>query len=242
MNDKLSALAGLLAGLCWAAPSACAQQATPVPPPKAPFVTLAPDGSQWSADIRYASGKKADSAAKGERRDTPSVPVKVERLVGRNKVQQNTTTYSDGRVEVCYLTGAYAFQKYGNSDKIAILQADSGGLDTLDSLRQASYPGTGWLSLKTYMGVATVGKDVCYHYVAGPAEKEFYSSDISIEAWIRVQDGYPLRVEFGATTYDFSPVTPFPQDVDLPPAYQDALKNLQAQLGPLWNQRRAKRR
>lgn len=48
-------------------------------------------------------------------------------------------------------------------------------------------------------------------------------------AWISTVDGYPDKVILGETTYQFSPVTPFDQDIDLPGGYQAALKAAQRQ-------------
>ncbi|HSI83826.1 MAG: hypothetical protein ACAI35_10545 [Candidatus Methylacidiphilales bacterium] len=213
------------------APQATAQQGNPtVVLPKGRIVAVPPNGSRWTMEISPAA-KTAEEERSGKASGKRALPTHVERLAGRNAIQKHTITYSDGRTEIFYLVGDYVLQRYDNSNKIAAFQANSGDGSDMTSLRQKSFPGISWLSAKHFVDVRTVAGQQYYSFATTGSPQYQIPTDEKLLALIRVSDRYPFTVQLGGTTYTFSTIEPYPQDISLPPEYEEALANVRRQLG-----------
>lgn len=190
----------------------------------APAVANPPPGSQWSVEIVHPKERVAKEDSESVRK--PALPVRMERKVGRNGYQQGEIVFSDGSKNLFYVVGSHLLQKYDNSEEIAVFGIPAQDLENgiYDSLRVTSFPATAWVSEKNFVGMDKLGEVECkkHHLSAETAGQE-------ITAWIRASDLYPLRVQIGGVTYNFSPVTSFGGDVVLPANFQGAITRLLAE-------------
>jgi len=188
------------------------------------LVMSPPQGSQWSVDITHPQERVVKEEAEPTRK--PALPVRMERKVGKNGQQQGEIDFSDGSKHLFYVVGNHLLQKYDNSEEIAVFGIPANDLENgiYDSLRVPSFPATAWISEKNFAGMDKLGEVECkkHHLSAATAGQE-------LTAWIRASDLYPLRVQIGEVTYDFSPVKSFGGDVVLPANFQRAMTRLLAE-------------
>lgn len=210
-------LLGLMSTVVWAAESE-----TPRVTPSPPFVKSPPPGSQWSVEIKSAPPDKTPQAGPEKNASTVAVtPVKLERRLGTNRIQEAVTIYSDGSRQIFYIVDESILQHYDNSDKIAVFPVEPAS--DFASLRTKSFPGLGWLSASTYAGPATLKKSECEKFLLKGGASSNLPADMTMTAWIRVSDGYPIRAQFGDRLYEYSEVTAYSREVQLPVEYLEAL-------------------
>jgi hypothetical protein len=183
-----------------------------------------PPGSQWSVEITQPKEPVAKEDSESLRK--PALPIRMERIVGKNGYQQGQIDFSDGSKNLFYVVGNHLLQKYDNSEEIAVFGIPPNDLENgiYDSLRVASFPATAWINEKNFVGMDKLGEVECkkHHLSAETAGQD-------LTAWIRASDLYPLRVQVGGVTYNFSPINPFGGDVILPANFQKAITRLLAE-------------
>ena len=236
--NSLSTFFCLFISVIWiGASSAIAQQEKLPPVPTPPLVHTPPDGSCWVVEIQHPPMPRNNEAASPPKEPgahpalTSTIPVRMEKLIGQNHIQQTTITYADNHTSRFYLYDGYILQKYDNSDKIAAFPAETSDPKNgiFDVIRGKSFPGIEWLSLKNYEGVEILKQQECYKFhIAGSANTD--KPGMELQAWIRVADQYPQQIQIGTTLYLFSEVTPYSQNIQLAAAYQDALSRIQSEL------------
>ena len=191
--------------------------------PKPPFVKAAPAGTTWSVEIRNrALDKPTDAPAEdpGAPKLVVSVPVKISCHSGTNGVQVYNTAFSDGKYDEYYVFKRQMLRKYDGSEKIAVLSAPE------------AFPGLEWLpSGGTYVGEDAVDSKPCYKFKVTP---EYLAAipllpETRYFAWIEIATGYPVQVQTDDILYRYSAVEPWNESVELPPAYQAALKKIAQQ-------------
>ncbi|XHR30589.1 MAG: hypothetical protein ACFUZC_08500 [Chthoniobacteraceae bacterium] len=233
--NSLPALLCLVVSVAWiGTPSANAQQPPTGP---TPLVHTPPDGSCWTVEIQYQGTPHHNEAAGPSRSPgsfpahTNSVPTRVEKLIGKNHIQQTTITYADNHSSRFYLSDDYILQKYDHSEKIAVFPAETSDPKNgiFDTLRGKSFPGIDWLTLKNYEGVEIVKQQACYKFHI-PGNTNTDKPGLELQAWIRIVDHYPQQIQIGNTHYLFSEVTPYSQNIQLSAAYQDALSHIQSEM------------
>jgi hypothetical protein len=197
-----------------------------VPPPKPPLVRMPPAGSEWSLEIRNPTAPRGESPESSSGR---VVPVRFEMRIGRNGVQQGTTRFSDGHTQTFYVVEDQILQQHDNAGDVAVLAPRDGAPLDLFDFRVRSFPALGWISLRNYVGVETLGKQPCHKYqLQNVAEFELPEKDVLV-AWIRAGDGFPQRVQIGEVVYEFSEVRPFSGEVSLPALFQAAVEKRRAE-------------
>jgi hypothetical protein len=206
--------------------SAAVAQDNP-PPPKPPLVRASPAGSEWSLEVKnLADGGKP--AAPSEVAGRQMARARFEMRIGQNAVQQGTITFPNGATQTFYVVGDRILQKHDNADDIAVLPLQDGPLNFFE-FRRKGFPALGWVTLRDYIGVETIEKQICYKYQLQNTAGLELPDDCVVTAWIRVGDGFPQRVQVGDIVYEFSQIRPFSQDVALPPPYQALVENLRAE-------------
>jgi hypothetical protein len=193
--------------------------------PATPFVKMPPPGSQWSMTIKSKNRESLrPSDSKNDASRPMITPVGLDMRIGTNRFQEGAVTYSDGSRKVFYLVEEYVLQRFDNSEKIAAFPIVCG--EGFTSLRTSLFPGVSWLSAANYSGREMLEKVECDKFIMNDPD---ISQKFPLSAWIRIQDRYPVRVQLGETTYQFSEVTSFPQEVQLPARYLAALEKLRFQ-------------
>lgn len=237
MNSLPAFLCIFITAVWMGGPTALAQQENQPPVPTPPLVHTPPDGSCWVVEIQHPPTLRNHEAEINSKEPgghpvlATSIPVRMEKLIAKDHIQQTTITYADNHTSRFYLYEDYILQKYDNSDKIAVFSAETSDPKNgiFDVLRGKSFPGIEWLSLKNYVGVEILKQQECYKFhIAGSANTD--KPGMELQAWIRVADHYPLQIQIGTTLYLFSEVTPYSQNIQLAPAYQDALSRIQSEL------------
>jgi len=193
------------------------------PPAEGPVLQMAPPGSEWNMTIRQENGPQSPPAP------TPASvhPTALRMRTGRNAVQHGTITFSNGNRKDFYVVDGQVLQKYDNSEKIAIFPEEFPGIQ---ALRRRDWPGLFWLAQAGTPEREMVGKTECFHFHQTGLAGSDLPADFVFSAWIRTDTGHPLRVRLGAATYEFSEVTPFSGDVNLPANFQAAWKAFQTRL------------
>ncbi len=159
------------------------------------------------------------------------LPDTVQITLGRNQVTEGIVHYSDGRKEEYYILRNALLQRLANSREIWIssITDSEAAMDSTDIVesptpfRVGRFPGTSWLSLKNYQGIDMIDDKPCYRYAMILPGQEYFP-DLNRQTWIRVEDGYPAKVQVNSLVINFSPVVKFDGDVPLPPDYLNVLR------------------
>lgn len=181
------------------------------------------------ASKNQKSAKTEDSSPQNE--TSSRLPTTVQLRLGRNQVIEGMVSYSDGRKEEYYILRNALLQRLENSREIWISsitdnEATIDSTDIVESpapVRVGRFPGTSWIGLKNYQGIDMIDDQPCYRYAMILPGQEYFP-DLNRQTWIRVQDGYPARVQVNSLVIKFSPVTKFDGDVVLPPDYLNMLR------------------
>lgn len=207
----------LLAAIFLSALSAQAQESPPTAPPSAPFVASPPPGSRWMADIR------TESAAASR-----VTPTRLEMEIGTDGRQRGTLTFSDNSAQTFYAINGVVLQELPGSDSVVIVPpASPDGGDP--GLVAPGFPGVHWLSEQTYRGVDQLGEVACHKFEFTNPESEDPADHSVNTAWIRIEDGYPVRTQRDGVIYDFHPIVAYPDAVVFPPAVEQKLHAIRAQ-------------
>lgn len=225
-----------LAFFLFALPSLARAAANVIPPPSAPYLQTPAPGSHWSVDIDLPAEIKVAIQNKSERKPgesavpIPSLPVRLQVSFGRNKMMQGEIIHSDGRKIIFYLADGQILQKGDNTDEIAVFSVNATPGDS-QNLRVFPFPALGWMNQARYESPDKANNAECYRFILPSEVKRNLELEegTEVRAWIRIRDGFPAMVKVGETTLHFSEVTPFPRDVELPPAYQKAYDKMRAQ-------------
>lgn len=178
-----------------------------------------PAGSQWTMTIERKAAPS--SSPPGE-----VLPVQLRKFLGKNGVQNAVITFSDSSTVEYFVVNGRILQKPANSRQVVILGRSR---SDVFSLVVPEFPGLDWIKAEHRVGQDKVGDVLCEKFHADGFPPQGLPKDFALTAWISAVDGYPDQVILGETTYRFSPVTPFDQDIDLPGGYQAALKAAQRQ-------------
>ena len=194
-----------------------AQEATPIPPPHAPYVAAPRPGTSWQIEVQHTNVPKPTGTAK--KTTTPQhLPVSINYHCGVG-LTYVVVTWSDGTKTDGYVQDGHLVQK-SSSGKILMLAAEDEEYSL--PIFTKGYPGTAWVDMSGYKQVEVVGKKPAYKYV-GHYNVELLGGPplvLELDAWISVDDGVPLRVALGPLVYTFGPVTPSNDPVELPPEFR----------------------
>ncbi|XHR31008.1 MAG: hypothetical protein ACFUZC_10670 [Chthoniobacteraceae bacterium] len=210
--------------LCTALTAQSGPDLANIAPPLAPFVVSPPPGSQWSMEIRRDALSSNQST---DRTRAEAHPQKLEMFIGENRVQQGIIYYNSGPTNVFYVVGKSVFQQQGGT--VIMMTPSDDTSDDATGLRVRVFPGVSWLSASNYVGPEELAKTACYKFQKSQA------SGPPLIAWVRISDRAPERIEIGGNTFIFSSISPFRQNVILPPAYATKVEKIQTQNRALEN-------
>lgn len=187
--------------------------------PKPPFIGAVPAGSLWTVLITPG---ESPSLTPGR---SQVLPAKLEMVVGKNSIQRGTITYRDGTYDVFYAKDGTVYQQVKQSSDVVAMSPENLMQDAWDGLRVTGFPGVSWLSSKAFVGIELLDKVPCYKF-----QDKFEDAEvIPLTAWIRVADRHPVRVQIGNWLYEFSSISPFEQNVDVPEFVQKKMLRSQSQ-------------
>lgn len=215
MNKHLLLALAALPGLLFAQ-----EKSTPSFPLKTP-----PAGSQWAVAIHATNHQKpaSETAAPPQR----GMPVRLDSQLGTNGIQRSEITFADGSRQVFFLANGFVLQAFDNSKKISVTPEKN---EPSLGLRRQGWPGLSWINPANRAGEEKVGEVPAVFFRMDGMPGSDLPADFAFRAWINSATGQPVRVQLGDQTWDFSPVTAFPQEVILPAEYVEALQKTQTSL------------
>jgi hypothetical protein len=220
MNSFLFGIATLVAVV---SASALAQDATPVPPPHAPYVSAPKPGTTWEITVQHTNVQPQGAADK-KGGLPPRLPVGISSHCGKNATYI-VVTWSDGSKTDGYVQGSHLIEKSPTGKIFALPTEDQAyALPVFTH----GYQGTAWVDLSGYKQVEPVGKKKAYRYL-GHYDVEMVGGPplvLELDAWIDVDSGLPLRVSIGPLIYTFGPVTETNEAVVLPPDFEAYMANM----------------
>ena len=201
---------------------------TAVPEPTAPFVKVPPPGSAWVIKIENpllpAKPKPGDTSPPPPESKL-QLPVLLTVKSGLNGVLVGEITYNRDRQDIFYIANGSLLQLARNTGRAFPEKLNTTYQDP-ETLLTPLFAGTGWIARKHYVGPEAKNGIVCHHYamiIKGQTD------NLKLEAWIRVEDHYPLEATIGDLTYHYELPTSFQEEVELPATYREAMARLKAE-------------
>ena len=212
---------GLMSGTLWA-------QDISLPDPKPPFLRELPATCSWRIAFLY-DGKEAIDPT-GEKAGNDSGLRRVREIQGSKQGgnRREISIWSNGMLSETWLYKGYILSSSVGSSDVSVREANvdyvTPGAYT-SGFGQTDFPELGWLSLKTYKGLANLEGRPCYVF-----ERASENGADSVKAFIDGKSLRPLMVQLGKVqrryTYDESPVsalTPPPNFIKEMERYQRAM-------------------
>ena len=185
-------------------------------PPAGALVNSPPKGSQWHVTILYPDSGRSEAKTTKE----PSAfPERLEMRFGTNGIVEGKIGYTDHSTRDFYVAHNQLIVRAANSGRVLIYPADAGGF----SLHAFPFPAISWIKAEKFTGIVQREGTQLYKFETSEVTGETHPLDIPLSAWIDAQKRYPTKIDLGTVTYLFSPVTPFQEEIHLPPDYASAL-------------------
>lgn len=217
MNRSMACLGLLLA-------TGCLQAATreTYPPPRAPYFHTPPNGSRWHATIEPRADVPTERGGLANATRKSQQPVRLDMLVGTNAITQGTVTYADGKEASFYLVeGRLLLTRARNTGRVIAAKANSAWY----SVQSFPFPGMALLDSGNFVSVDKLDGETCYQFRIEKLKDDDVSLHTPILIWIKLKDGYPLKLDLLRDTYRFSSVTSYAGQVHLPSDFAKEYEN-----------------
>lgn len=174
-------------------------------------VASVPPASQWSLEIDMGRNAKSGNLTESEE----ALPLRLKATIDPTGIEKRELVLSDGNTQVIYIVRGISYQEVPGSQQVLALSGS--GLDLLDpeDFRVPGFPATAWISGKTLVGREDFQGVPCLRFHQPPSMDVDGAGLQEMTAWIREADRFPVRIQAGDSTFDFSPVTRFNGSVSL---------------------------
>lgn len=211
----------LLISLIWT--GSLAAQETPAPP----YVSPPAPGTTWTVQVSRL--EVTPPPVPDETRPKLVVPVAVTVKLGLNRVAEGTITKSDGQRQQFYIAEGFAFVESGDG-KFFALPAGELARDPM-SLMVAAFPGVAWVSPECWKGIQSRNGAECFYYYYAGGPEGSPQPGLMMQAWVRKSDLQAVEMQItDELNYQLRNVSPFLQNVELPPGCRSELARCRAEL------------
>lgn len=216
--------------------------ANQIPPPQPPFVTAPPKGACWELRAQATTTPATAETPKGAGDATPTASqLEAIRYHVGSQVTYISFIFTNGQRVDHYINGKMNCVLY-----LPTKQTSMGGYSEpcyAAPFVCKGFPGVGWLTSASYVGLEGIGKAKCYHFhraaIVPTQDQPIEITMPALDAWIDSESKLPMRIKIDTVVYTFSALQLADPNIEIPVELKAAMQRAEKELHALELMRQA---